>query len=520
MSKLKLDETLLQSELRDARRTLGQLSVGFYELMKKRNGDLEERLSQASAASCEAFEQFLAVPPALMSVVPQKIQPLNTIAIQGVWLWAYWFSSIVGIKTLEPYTNGESILADFPAVKFPDNAMGYGFRTEQIKTVIQGLSSVRGGKQITQFLKGYFEHIASEAKRQGSETKYESVIKQINAVPLEVNGVTVSGFDYRIGSHKSELEFSGTTYDEVIGNVEAIEIPRQSIIATCMFDFKNGINPVLKYGPIPWTFLFTGPPGSGKTTIIDAHISYLQRLCEKYSKPFEHFELGGKRDPLYGVTEQKLSEPFNRSREKKSIVAATAEELDGITTKRGAYLTDHIDKAVTTTFLRNMSGAGYTNPGNMLLFASTNTIEDLDPAVISRFGSGILQVKGVETPDEHAELYKAKLRSWVKTGIVDVEEWNKIGTYSKEQGLDGRSIESVCKRINLSVHKGLVEEEMIGMPPEEAEYAISSRVSKRKITEKMLYEQIQLQAKIGVKAQEAATASRLFYRTENDGGAG
>jgi transitional endoplasmic reticulum ATPase len=120
----------------------------------------------------------------------------------------------------------------------------------------------------------------------------------------------------------------------------------------------------------PRGILLCGPPGCGKTMIARA-------LSNEIKANF--LELSGSEvfNPLYGESEKVIKEKFNKAREKTPSIILI-DEIDALGGARSS-MRGELERRLVTTLLTEMDGL--RSSGNVIVVATTNTPDILDPAL-------------------------------------------------------------------------------------------------------------------------------------------
>ena len=140
--------------------------------------------------------------------------------------------------------------------------------------------------------------------------------------------------------------------------------------------------------PTSNVLLLHGPPGTGKTYLVRAALSEIQRRSGK-KVMFAVVNAAGWESPYVGVTQQNISNLFaslRRAAEDGQIAVCFVDEIDAIGRTRGGLSSHHADRALAT-FLTELSG--FKSLPNVSVVAAANRKDILDPALLSRFGDEI-----------------------------------------------------------------------------------------------------------------------------------
>ena len=154
--------------------------------------------------------------------------------------------------------------------------------------------------------------------------------------------------------------------DEVGGLENEKKIIRERILLPLIqpeFFSAHGIRP-------PRGILLCGPPGCGKTMIARGLSSEINA---------NYIELSGSDvfNPLYGESEKVIKEVFNKARAKTPAIILI-DEIDALGGSRSA-MRGELERRLVTTLLTEMDGL--RSLGNVIVIATTNTPDVLDPAL-------------------------------------------------------------------------------------------------------------------------------------------
>lgn len=230
------------------------------------------------------------------------------------------------------------------------------------------------------------------------DSKYNSfkdyIIKNIIKLKQEITA-TKDAPSKDLVSCKTFPPYSGTdlpTFDDIIGLREAKEEMRNSLV-------KPLIYPSL-YGSISKGILLYGSPGTGKTELVKASISELQKgnnIHIKYFTPTGG-ELKGK---FVGQSEKQIRSLFECASEEacreypqgfKGISIIFLDEFEAIAGDRSSD-SSGIMTTTVNALLQAMQGVKVYK--NVVVIAATNYPEKLDPAIVRRFSRRIF----VRMPD-------------------------------------------------------------------------------------------------------------------------
>jgi proteasome-associated ATPase len=198
-----------------------------------------------------------------------------------------------------------------------------------------------------------------------------------------------SGEEYMIQGTPS-VSFSDIGgLDQVIGRVKEL------VHLHC-----HGNGAAQRFGlPRNTSILLAGSTGSGKTMVAQATCRYLSETSGTGASRFMLIGPGDLKSMWYGETEQRIRNMFRTARSAAerdlSPLVIYFEEVDAFLATRGGARTNRIDTNVTAALLAEMDG--FHKLENVWIIASTNRLQDLDPAAVraSRLGDNIIVFGGL-----------------------------------------------------------------------------------------------------------------------------
>ncbi len=214
---------------------------------------------------------------------------------------------------------------------------------------------------------------------------------------------------------------------------------------------------ILNGAKLPKGVLLEGPPGTGKTMLVKA-------IANEAKCPFFYVNGSEFIEKFVGVGASRVRELFAQIREaaKKGPVILMIDELDGLATTRDGHQDGGSQEknATINQFLSELDG--FNELQNVMVFATTNRADLLDPAFIrdGRFDRKIA-VRGPVTPEERERILKVHLKGKrVAPGLDTLKIARKMGA-----GAVGAEIASITNQaaINsvLRVKEPMEEPEII-----------------------------------------------------------
>jgi len=254
-------------------------------------------------------------------------------------------------------------------------------------------------------------------------------------------------------------EFLDVEFPGVFGLEKAKESLIKFIIANRYPDIKEYFD--MKTGD---GVLLYGPPGNGKTKLA-------QCVANIFNMPMEIIRGGELRNMLYGISEQKVREVFNRAK-KNAPSIIFFDEIDSIGKSR-KYTTQSLESNILEQIL-SMWGNTEQNKG-VLVIGATNRKEDLDEALTrsGRFGVHI----EVSNPDEKSreKMFKKWLGDKFTGNIEDITNAVKLS-----EGMSGADIEKICDDAKNKAFNALLNGEEPCVSPDMLFSTIKERIQEFK----------------------------------------
>ncbi len=240
--------------------------------------------------------------------------------------------------------------------------------------------------------------------------------------------IVIKEFKERLNSTLEEVKWD----DVFLNHEEKIEIER--IFQT----FREGN--VEEKKTLPKGIILYGPPGTGKTHIARA----LSNMGGYFFYPLKLADIKGE---FVGQSGKNVQRIFREAR----ISAPTLlfiDEVDTIFGRRGSGDQDSYSIDIINQFLSETDGVD-TAGQNIFIVCTTNRLEMVDPAIISRFKP----VK-VDLPDENNR--KNLTLYFLKNGIDPEQNKNELKEIiQKSKGLSGRDIKTLSGHIKKELVSGI-----------------------------------------------------------------
>lgn len=283
----------------------------------------------------------------------------------------------------------------------------------------------------------------------------EKVIIEILEVKPNELAIFSNSTELIIDTEKNVSSIGGL--DEVGGLENEKKTIRERILLPIIqpeFFSTHGIRP-------PRGIILCGPPGCGKTMIA-------RGLAEEIKANFVELNPSDVFNPLYGDSEKVIKERFSKAKAKTPAIILI-DELDAIGGSRSATRGD-LERRVVTTLLTEMDGL--KSLGNVIVVATTNTPDVLDPA-LRRPGRFDYEIH-IGVPDRKGRLDILKKLTKHMSISKDVD-LNEIAR--RTHGFVGADLMLLCRE---SAFEALTREHTIDeLIKEKSEITVSSQINKQ-----------------------------------------
>lgn len=315
-------------------------------------------------------------------------------------------------------------------------------------------------------LKEYFEHLSEKYEDMLTGLASVKTLQRLEEISWsygksKVEGVNCIKNDITKGTKKeaslrdtnnekikqlSEYHLTSIRKKEIVGNKEGIDAVETEICSLMHYDSDRKENPADEFRQY---LLFTGKPGTGKTMLANYGMTLANAIGKRYDKEASLVELDFEDRYQYGPVENLRSQlreiSFNNQ-----IYVLFIDEIDTKIPNRKDGLKDH-QKQVAGEFLRFRGEAGYVNNRNFMIFATSNSPNDIDPAVLSKFE--ILNIPGPTSGKERTKILYNLMRKGINEGYVKIRDWDKIENVLDQYELNGRDLKNISTRANSNYRK-------------------------------------------------------------------
>jgi len=225
------------------------------------------------------------------------------------------------------------------------------------------------------------------------------------------------------GFGESLIEKSMVTWKDIGGLDEAKDLIQETIVIAILKKPES-------VKPDKGILLF-GPPGTGKTLLAAAAAGSLNTT-------FFNVKISNILSKYFGESSKLITALYDSARAHAPSIVFI-DEFDSITLSRDGDQGE-ASRKVLSTLLAELDGFHDKKSDRLVLtLAATNTPEDLDQAVLSRFPKRIY----IPLPDKKScqEIIKIQLKGLDFSSI----DFEKIGEMCVSQHYSGRDIQNICK---------------------------------------------------------------------------
>ena len=157
------------------------------------------------------------------------------------------------------------------------------------------------------------------------------------------------------------------------------------------------------------SLIFHGPPGTGKTTLIQMMAGLISGYCEVADYPFKFQNLSTDSiDSYQGKSGQNAKAFINNVVDPNVIGFGTIDDIDQLAGKRGDRQSSAGQLEITAVLMESFAGANTVVRGNCTFGMFSNYPENVDDALRQRAGARFL-VDGPQTREDYIDILHFKL---------------------------------------------------------------------------------------------------------------
>jgi SpoVK/Ycf46/Vps4 family AAA+-type ATPase len=494
VEKLTLEETILRANTNYYKRELARSTINLYNILKETEPCLSPlalppvELSAASNAIEKFFGTYKTFKDALRKNGLFNVD--SVVKVDFLQTYSLYAGAAEALFQLNKF-EGES------ANIFKQGAAGkIRFEDDETVTLNNLVTSylnvvkkkAKSSKELLGITKDFFEWVLDEATKESEKEKYADVVSQSNKLHIQINEITINGFNIMDKLEEQNYSFNHTL-DDIVGNREMVSILKDAVDKVLMYDSQEKVNVnISETDGFSQTFNFWGRPGCGKTATIEALLSYATSQAEKNNKRLIIKNITNAfKDKYFSESANKLKKLLDLPAKGDAAYIFIADDIDTVFFSRDDIKDSHEDKAILKPLLDFLAGIGVPNLGNYLIISTTNRpLDGADEAAMSRLKENEMMIKGPKIAKDYADLFKIKLRNSINNGYVTVDSWDRIGELCLKYDLTGRAVKDVSKRVARLISDANLPADIAGKKPAEQKNMLRQLYSSRKVGEDMI----------------------------------
>jgi len=232
------------------------------------------------------------------------------------------------------------------------------------------------------------------------------------------------------------------SFKDVSGMEEVKEQLKSCIEDSKLFELR-------KYLGLPnlYSYFFIGPPGCGKTYIIEAFAHELM------DKNYKYLSLTGSDilSKYVGEAEKIVTRLFEEA-EKNAPCIVFIDEIDGVCKNRSLPNLPEYASSITTAFLTGYNKINSSDDKEIIFIGATNYPNQVDNAMLDR-----VELIRVPMPDAGARAFAFKQKLGKQMKLSDDFSWEKMAELTDGYPYNYRDINRLVIRIKIILMKRLME---------------------------------------------------------------
>lgn len=444
---VQVDPELVKQMTGFCRRNVLQRPVyNFYAELARRDSPLSPGvLSPDASTAVNSYEHFLGTAAAFKDSIKKNglLSGSYSVKDEFVELFSFFVGAAAGMSLVDKVKKIEN-----PHPVSGKHTINFGkgetsVLDDLVTTYLNGTSRAQSGETLLSQTKDYYQWILNQGIEQHKEQKFADLIKQAEAAHIKVNGIVINGFQYR-SFDKMQTTPAAYRREDYVGNTELLDTLGRALVELLDYDFKQKKNPNMELGGFQQTMTVWGEGGMGKSMGIAIALNEAKEKANRAGVPFFVRELRGFKSEYYAKSAQNLREIFEDIRKGDAIYAIVAEDIDTIFYAREELKNRPEDKEVLGELMNQLEGMTSNTLGNYVFIATSNHPLQGDGPLMDRLRQCQIHVKGPQSAEEYANVFKAKLRDGVNAKYITVKNWDAIGKYAQNCKFSNRDIRNIC----------------------------------------------------------------------------
>lgn len=227
---------------------------------------------------------------------------------------------------------------------------------------------------------------------------------------------------------------------KLIGVDSQKEVVDQQLSKIFMYDPRSGSNEEI--GDIYTGILFTGPPGTGKSSLCKYARSQANYLSQITNLPFSYESISSRDHSKWsGETPKIVHNKFMKVTDPSGVGMVCIDDIDMVVPSRDTR-DDTVGLHMTNQLMQELDGIDSRGKYNSMILATTNKPERIDKALIKRRIPIVLHVGPYSKYSEHKEFMDAYM-TWADESSRDI-----VASFTYEHGLVASRMKSVISHIN------------------------------------------------------------------------
>jgi len=261
----------------------------------------------------------------------------------------------------------------------------------------------------------FSDAVLKDVKTRESSLRYTEPFTQVS-YQFEKTDFVVDGFEELAHTVAASVEFKKVEFSEIVGNQAPKHAARRLASRLACYDPQKKSNPFNELGGLQSVVMGFGIAGTGKTMIISATATEMERLCEMVGLPFLFWPLPDNIISTYqGGSAERMMDWMRRFADIDKIIYGPIDDAENNFEDRTRPNISAGVREVIGVYLRGTEGASAIRRGNSLIAYYTNLAEQIDKPVLSRVQAR-WPIDGAVT--EHDFLDQDYLW-WKKLSVID-----------------------------------------------------------------------------------------------------